>query len=478
MGGRILAVRNFWNGLLGVVFVAGLTAAGAALRFNASTAGFVFLICVLALAVGRGLVAAVSASLAATLAFNYYFLPPLYTFTVADPANWAALVSFLITAIVGSQLIARARGQAARAEQRQREVQILYDLCFRLFTARPDPGGLREALSQVFPLFDAAGGTLRIERPDTPALEIAADGDPSALPTEATSRRDVAAPILLGAAVRGELALRSTTLSDPVVESAGRLIALAVERERLLEEAAHLEALRQSDALKTALLRAVSHDLRSPLTAMALGLERARREATGMTGLPQTLAAVEVERERLSRRVDNLLTVARLEAGVARPRREPVPAAEILRAAREALHATLDGRTVETAVAADCPDLDVDSSLAVEIVINLLENAARVSAPEQPLTLGARPDEDRGGGMILLEVADRGPGIPSTVLARHGGGAHPGSGEVAAGGLGLEIASSLAQAHGGRLFLRPRPGGGAIVGVSLPAITMVTEEAR
>ncbi len=457
-----------------------------ALHFNAVSVALVFLTAVLGLAVSNGLAAALSASVTATLLFNYLFLPPFGTLTIAEPANWVALACFLVAAIVGSQLIARTRAQAERAERRQREVQMLYDLCFRLFTARPDSAGLRDVLAQGFDLLEARGGALRLDRVGAEALEIEAPlgGNGEAPDAE---RRDVTLPILLGATVRGTLSLRQTTASDRVIESAGRLIALAVERDRLLDEAAHTEALRQSDALKTAMLRAVSHDLRSPLTAMALGLERARREAAsdrgradgpGPPGLGETLARVEAERERLARRIDNLLTLARLEAGLARPRREPVPAAEILRAAREALHSSVLGRRVETTVAADCPELDVDASLAVEIFVNLLDNALRAADPTTPIELYA--GQDPGDRLrVALEVRDRGPGLPPS-LRRHTPEASAGATGLAAGGLGLEIAASLARAHGGELHLEDRDGGGTIARVLLPAAlaSQVLETAR
>jgi len=454
---RVPSGSHLRNILVGLAATGLVTLVGHRLALNAISIALLLLTTVLGLAVSNGLAAALAGSLAATLLFNYFFLPPFGTLSISEPANWVALGCFLVAAVVGSQLIARARAQAERAERRQREVQMLYDLCFRLFTARPDSSGLRDVLAQGFALLEARGGTLHLERDgiETLALDAPITAEE---PPERGARRDVTRPILLGATVRGELVLRQTTASDRVVESAGRLIALAVERERLLEEAAHTEALRQSDALKTALLRAVSHDLRSPLTAMALGLERARREAAGIGQLPETLARVEAERERLARRIDNLLTLARLEAGLARPRPEPVPAAEILRAAREALHFSVQGRRVETTVAADCPELDVDAALTVEIVVNLLDNALRATDPETMIELAALSDP-ADPMRVMLAVRDRGPGLPS---GADGFG-------VAAGGLGLEIASSLARAHGGELRLAQRPGGGTEASVVLPA---------
>ena len=349
---------------------------------------------------------------------------------------------------------------------------MLYDLCFRLFTAGPHPSGLQEVMPHLFGLLDASGGSLRVERGDESALVV--DAAAVAVGSE-SGRRDVVVPVLLGAAVRGQLELLQTTASTPVLESAGRLVALAVERQRLLEEAAHTEALRESDSLKTALLRAVSHDLRSPLTAMGLGLTRVRREAGAVPSLQAAIDSVDTERERLTRRIDNLLTLARLEAGLARPRPEPVPPAEILRAAREALHATLAGRSIEIKIAADCPELFVDAPLSVEIVVNLLENAARVSQPGAALELAAAAEAGEHR-RVLIEVMDRGPGLPRDVRARFAAPRskrHTGDLELAAGGLGLEIADSLARAQGGELMLLERDGGGTVARLHLPAAPML-----
>lgn len=454
---------------LGAGLTALLTFAGRTLDLNAATIGFLFLIGVLGLAVGRGLAAALVASLSSTLSFNYYFLPPLHTLTVAEPANWVALGCFLAASVVGSQLITRARRQAARAEWRQREVQMLYDLCFRLFTARPQPGGLREVMPLVFGLLGARGGELRIEGASGALLSVSAPL--SELAGNAATGRDVTVPILLGAAVRGTLELRQTDASQAVLESAGRLVALAAERERLIEEAAHAEVLRQSDTLKTALLRAVSHDLRSPLTAMGLELGALRRQIGGNETSAPALAALESEQARLARRIDNLLTMARLEAGVARPHPEPTPAASLFRAARESLAAVLTGRQVVTQVPPDCPDLLVDPSLVLEILVNLLENAVRAAPPSQPVELVALP----GRGEVALEVRDRGPGLagsaPWAVDALR-------EASMPQGGLGLAIARGLAEANHGRLEFAERAGGGTIARVILPAAEEPPYESR
>jgi two-component system sensor histidine kinase KdpD len=346
--------------LLAVGGVAAVTAASRAMSLNPNAAGFLFLIVVLLSSLRGGLLAGTVASIAATLCYNFFFFPPLYTFTIHEPANWVALAAFLVTSVVVSRLVIAARIEADRAEQRRKEVE-----------------------------------------------------------------------------------------------------ALAVERERFLEERAHLQALRESETLKTSLLRAISHDLTTPLTAITLHTEALRRKADADPELKIPAAGIADETGRLWRRINNLLSMARLEAGKARPRREPTPPADLFRAARENLPLVFQSRPVTVHVDGDCPDANVDPSLALEILVNLIENAHRASPPDALLELTART-HPLDPAQVRLEVLDRGPGLP--VEAAND-----------AGGLGLEIARSLAAANGGSIELTPRPGGGTAARVDLPAAPLPKE---
>ncbi|HKI00927.1 MAG TPA: DUF4118 domain-containing protein [Thermoanaerobaculia bacterium] len=330
-----------------------VTALGRWAGANAPTIVSFYLVVVLGLAAWGGWGAGATASIMAMLCFNYFFLPPFGTMTIADPSNWAALVSFLMASTLASRLVATARRQAEEAQRRRREVETL-----------------------------------------------------------------------------------------------------AIERERLLEEAARLAAVRTSDALKTSLLRAVSHDLRTPLTAMHLEIESLERHVADRPEAIASLRGLSLEQERLARRIDNLLSLARLEAGVAKPHPEPVPPASLFRAARESLALILAGRPVEVRIDPLCPDVWTDPSLTLEILVNLLENAARASPPNQPIELAAGRDP-KAPERVRIEVCDRGSGR--------------GSVEGTSGGLGLRIAWSLAEANGGTFALLDRPGGGTIAWLELPA---------
>jgi two-component system sensor histidine kinase KdpD len=450
---------------------------------NATTAGFAYLLLVLGLATWGGGAVGAAASVVAMGCFNFFFLPPFGTLTIQEPANWAALVTFLIASTVASRLVATARRRAEEAQSRQREVEILYDLCFSLFAASQRPGILGEAAARTLRAIGAESGGLYLAGQEAAVSTFGPEPLPidrallqRALETQeiAEAAGSVFLPLHVGGMTNGVLVARGPEAPRAVLESAGRLLALAIERERLLGEAAHLEAVRESDTLKTSLLRAVSHDLRTPLTAMRLEIESLEGRLAGQPEALASLGGLSLEQGRLARRIDNLLSLARLEGGVARPHPEPVPPSSLFRAGRESLSLILAGRSVEIRVAPHCPDIWADPSLALETLVNLLENAARATSPAQPLELAASPDPEVHD-KIRLEVLDRGPGLPPGVkrllqgtrdLRRTEDDA---AGDSAAGGLGLRIARGLADANGGILTLLDRPGGGTIARLILPA---------
>jgi two-component system sensor histidine kinase KdpD len=478
-----------WAAVPGAVAL--VTLLGRGLGANATTVGFLYLLAVLGLAAWGGWAVGATASVAAMLCFNYFFLHPFHTLTIADAENWVALVCFLAAASLASRLVATARTQAAEAQRRRREVEVLYDLCFGLFAAGQRPGVLGEAAARTLAALGADAGALLLigegggtevvsaigeERPaiDEEALGRTRERRKMLETSAADGRRSIYLPLEVGGLVSGVLVAWGTLAPPALLEPAGRLLALAVERERLLAEAAHLAAVRESDRLKTSLLRAVSHDLHTPLTAMRLEIESLGRH---LADRPQALASLRglaLEEGRLERRIGNLLSMARLEAGLARPHPEAVPAASLFRAAREGLSLPLAGRDLEVRVGPRCPDLWVDPSLALEIVVNLLENAARAAPPGQPIELAARPDADRPG-WVRVEVLDRGPGLPAGLRRllqqprELREGAKQGAGDTTAGGLGLRIARGLAEANGGELALLDRPGGGTVARLTLPA---------
>lgn len=465
--------------IVGLAGTAATTAAGYFVGANPTTIGFVYLVVVLAVAMRYGLVASSVASLVATACYNYFFLPPVGTFTIADPANWVALGAFLLSSFVVSRLVARAQRRADEAEARRTELEALYDLSIDLFAATNRVGALGEAAGRALKTIGASGGGLVLFRDGPPEILLSIGrgldaGDPlvesvgrageSAEVPAADGTRDVYLPLTVGGRANGVLVVRGTRAERNALASVGRLVALAVEREKFLSESAHLDALRESDALKTSLLRAVSHDLRTPITAIRMGLDRLQREA-GVSARP-AMEEVSRETERLSRRIDNLLAMARVDAGTFAAHPEPFPAADLFRAALDTLPMVLNDRSVDVSVAHETPDVFVDPVLGVEILTNLLENAVRAAPAGEPLGLHAETSPI-DPARVRLDVLDRGPGVPAAVRKPDAGRS----------GLGLEICRSLAHAVGGTIALLDRPGGGTIARLELPAARLAASEA-
>ena len=459
--------------------IGAITSIGSGLHLNPSTVGFLYLIVVLLISLRGGLLIGTVASLVATACYNFFFFPPLYTFTIAEPANWVALAAFLVASVTVNRLVVAARLQAEKAEQRRTELETLYTLSIDLFTATNQVGALGVAAGRALQLLGARAGGLVLfdgssyrqqvvswagEKPDEIEDVIAGVGrhrEPLEFPS--AFGRDVYLPLLVGGKPTGALVARGTNASKQALESAARLVALAVERERFIEENAHMQALRESEALKTSLLRAISHDLTTPITAITLRTESLRRRGAADGETLEDVNAIAEETSRLRRRIDNLLSMARLEAGKARPRREPTPPADLFRAVRENLPGVFATRRVDMHVDDDCPDANVDPALTLEILVNLLENAHRVSPENASIELVARKhpiDADK----IRIEILDRGPGIPLQTS------------DVAQRGLGLEIARGLAAVNGGSVGLAPRSGGGTIARIDLPAALLPVQE--
>jgi two-component system sensor histidine kinase KdpD len=470
---RVRAVLSFVSAQ---VLIALVTAIAIQLGANTTTAGFAYLIAVLAISIYAGLTTGLVSSLLATACFNYFFLPPLRTFTIADPANWVALCSFFLASLIASRLVVRARSQAASAEARRQEIEALYSLSIDLFTATNRVGALGEAASRALSNVGATGGGL-----------ILFDGSPNAqivvcwsgpkddevedlvagvgrhhqtLEFPARGGRDVYLPLAIGGAVIGVLVACGSHATRRALESVAALVALAVERERFVEQSSHLQALRESDALKTSLLRAVSHDLSTPLTAISLQVERLQRQLAA-SDLRDVVADLAEQTSRLRRRIENLLAMARLESGNFVPRPEPTPPADLFRAVREHLPLVVQKHPLRVEVRDDCPDVLADPSLALEVLVNLVENADRASPPNSPIELLAHR-HPLDGKRVRLEILDRGAGIAE----------HPAESDTARRGLGLEIARSFAAANGGQVTLTNRPGGGAVARVDLPAAVL------
>lgn len=479
-GSRGAALRAAASSLL---LIALLTAAAVALRLNPAGAGFVLLVGVLLIASRQRLAVATFAAVAATASYNYFFFPPRRTLTIDDPENWIALATFLLTSLLANRLLVRERVQAQHARVSREEIEALYEMSLALLRGAGGIEQIGEAAVRYLDRIGARGGGVILfgaspqhqqvlswtgEAMSDEVEDIAAGVARHGRITDIPSRfgRDVCIPLTVAGRVRAALIARTAAPTLSALESAASLLAFAIERDRFLHERAHVEALRETSELKTSLLQAVSHDLKSPLTVLAVESEALQRIGGSDAEAAAHVRVIRDEVARLHRRIENLLSIARSEAGIVSPRAEPTPPADLFRAARESLPTITGTRAMQTRVEDDTPDVLADPSLALEIVINLIENADRASPPDAPVELCAlRSGEVEG--RVWIEVRDRGPGLTAEQARRVRSLAEPP--DATSRGIGIELARTLAVLSGGSVEWFERSGGGTIARVDLPA---------
>jgi two-component system, OmpR family, sensor histidine kinase KdpD len=411
--------------------------------------GVLYIFAVLPVAVVWGLWFALPVSVASMLAFNWFFLPPRHTFTLEDGENWFALAVYLATAVVVSHLAARARRRAVAAEQRERESALLAELASELLAGR-------KLGDEVGEIADRAAHVLGVR---SAWIDLG--------PSRNTNRTQVPYPLEVSGQQIGTIYM--PTGADPSLEARSRflpalaaLLAVAAEREQLENEALEAEMLRRSDLVKTTLLRAVSHDLRSPLTGVRTAIGALRNPTLNLTSADREdlLETIELESSRLGRIVGDLLDLSRLEAGADPPDTEAWDLADLVRQTVD----TLDGHD-RVEVAGETPVVEVDATQLQRALANLLENALKFSPADASVHVRITATRKEA----IVRVVDHGPGLEPGELERVFDPFHRREGDPRAGaGLGLAIARGFVEANGGRLWAESRPGQGATFAVALP----------
>lgn len=416
--------------------------------------GVVYLIGVLVVSSAFGLTAGLATGAVSVLALNFLFIAPNHSLAVAHSGEWLSLAAFAVAAVIGSELAARARRRAVEAAQRAREAELGERLATLIAAGADLEHALPAVALQAARALGAEEGVIHLESVAPPqragqtlALEVA------------------------GARV-GELRLIACprgALDTPAAARIGRIVAslilLARERDRHVAERVDAEALRRSNALKTVLLRAVSHDLRSPLMAImaaagALSLEH----PSGADG--ELVQTVLEQSERMDRLVSDLLDLSRMQGGVLSPARDWCDPADIAGAAVAGDARNRDPKRVRLEVARGVPLVRVDPRQIERVIANLVSNAVKFSPASTPVEVRVTA----ASGHVEVTVTDHGPGIPADLRERifepfqrlAAAAPTPGS------GLGLAIARGLAEANGCRLDVSPAPGGGSVFTLSIP----------
>ncbi|HET6960918.1 MAG TPA: ATP-binding protein [Terriglobia bacterium] len=451
---------------------------------NATTLALSFLLVVLLTAAYSGLGPAILAALASMLCFNFFFLEPIGTFTIHDPQNWVALFAFLVTAIIASQLSSAARKRTREAEESHEQVWKLYQVSRAIITT-PDPETAVAIISeQVREIFNI--GNCEVYVPDEGGklgrTEAAAQVNASNLLLQevfesGAIRGDagegaIYAPLKVGVRVTGVMVLTSCELKRATIEAIGVLVALALERARFLKELSRTEALRQSDQLKSALLASVSHDLRTPLTSIRAAVDNLLDKSLDWDrdALREFHLIISEEVGRLTRLVQNLLEMARIEAGELHPAREWASVNEMIDTVLERCAATLANHQVIVELKEGLPLVKVDARLLASALANLVENAAQYSSAQSHIVVCAEVDTNTN--TLTMRIQDEGPGIPVHDLPRlfdkfyrgskHSASRHQGT------GMGLAISRGIVEAHGGKIWVESSSGIGSTFFFSVP----------
>jgi two-component system, OmpR family, sensor histidine kinase KdpD len=476
-----------------------------------------YMLVVIVAAVQLGRAAAVLASISSFLALDFFFVQPIYTLTVADPTEWLALCVFLLVAIVTGELTARVRTKAQEALQHDLEMTTLaeasWEIASDLDSKRAMDYVLNKiasllSLSEVAVIANTEDGKLEaisahaMSKDEAEALfkgktaeaidfvfrralplgpravqfpNLASAGQPDQNAANYTELDVTLLPIYVEGNVSAVLYIRSNLALPPnrrehqLLSALVNHVGLLLQRDKSLRAEAKAQALLEADQLKTALLSMVSHDFRSPLTSIKASIQtlKSAGSALALDEQENLLQAVDLEVDRLNRMVSNILDLSRLEAGAWRPKREQVPASELLGSMLDFFNKR-DNQRIKIHNEVGENMVLLDSVQISQVLHNLLENALKYSPQDQAVELYCR----RLDQALEFEVRDRGMGIAQedkgTIFEPFSRGRSLNESNIPGVGIGLAICRGLVKAHGGTVQADPRDGGGSIFRVTLP----------
>jgi two-component system sensor histidine kinase KdpD len=446
---------------------------------NPTTVALTFLLVVLLLASRWGLPVAITTAVVATLAFNYFFLPPVHTFTITESQNWIALLAFLASAIVASRLSERARREALNATRRRKEVERLYSLSQQLLATDNVMELLNSIPHYVRDAFGLKAAAMFLPKRKEVYRTGADHPELSEEQLESVSGRGELVvdeeqqlcfvPLRIGVKPVGSLGLEGAVLSRETLEAVGSLIAISIERAGAIETLTRAEAARESEKLRSALLDSVTHEFRTPLTSIKASVTTLlSTPQIDSEGQKELLTVIDEEADRLNRLVGEAAEMAQLDAQQVELRRETYTVRQVVEAALEKSKQVLAGREVKLQLPESLPSVRIDLERIAEVLVQLLENAAKYSPPGTPITISAEPD----GKMMDISVADRGPGIDdmeqSLVFEKFYRGRDQRY-RVQGTGMGLAIAKAIVEAHGGTIGVTSQLGSGSVFHFTVPS---------
>jgi two-component system sensor histidine kinase KdpD len=485
----------FLRYLVALLLVAAATGVSSlvTLEFSPTNLVMIYLLAVVLAAVYLGRGPAVFASFSGVLAFDFFFVPPRFTFTVADTEYLLTFAGFLIVGVVISYLTAQVREQAEAAQRREAETSALYALSRDLAIA-DDFGAILTAVAthveQTFgrdiviylpegDRLQAHNLTAKVENSETDREAVTwvfQKGEPAGRGTDLFSASQARyLPLKTSQGIVGVLGVRPKEPGRQLTAGQRRLLqafasqaSLAIERVQLAGQARQIELLQATEQLQNALLNSISHDLRTPLVSItgALSTLSMQDDELHDEDRRSLIDTAYEEAHRLNRLVSNLLDMTRLEAGAMRVARELTDVQDLIGSALGQIENRLTDRNVHVEISPEMPLVPLDFVLIVHALVNLLDNALKYSQDGSPLEIQAQMSD----GEVQISVLDRGIGIPAGDLSRvfdkfyrihrpeH----------VTGTGLGLAISKGIVEAHGGRIWAANRPGGGTIVTIAVP----------
>jgi two-component system, OmpR family, sensor histidine kinase KdpD len=445
---------------------------------NATTAGLLYLLEILLIATVATLVESVMASLAAALCFNVFFLPPIGRLTIADPQNWVALMAFLVTALVASKLSAGLRARQAEMLEAQRNIERLYALSRSMLLASDTREVRRVIINKLIELFGFS--QVALYEPATGAFQRSG---PDSLITDEMLRQTAVrgaveyfesqrlslVPITLGGAHLGGLGFVGARLTDANLQALANTIALALAQSQAREAQTRADAVRKSEELKSVLIDALAHDLKTPLTAIDTAADLlVRPQFLSEDQRRDLLTVIREEVGGLKRIMEEAIHLARLDAKRLRLDYRSLSVQQMAQQAIDSLGALAGSHHLVLDIPAGLPRVHVDPELLAQALKQLIDNAVKYSSAGSEIRVSA----EETGGLVSISVADHGPGLTpleqARVFDKFYRGEHGRTG-VQGTGMGLAIAREIVEAHGGNVRVESNPGLGSRFTISLSA---------
>ncbi len=448
------------------------------LHVNETTVAMTFMVGILLVAANWGLRHSIYLSLLSAAAFNFFFLPPVLTFTIGDSRNWIALFAFLITGIVASQLAERARREAKISRRRQREAERLYEFSQQMLVTGNVIDLLNVLPQMIAATFNLAGAAIylrerdRIYRSSPNYMDVTASELRDAAFTRDHRRDDergvTLVPILLGTRPIGSVGITGEGTSPEALDAVCGLAAIAIERAGAVETLTRVQASRESERLRNALLDSVAHELRTPLTSITAAITMLQSNPLlDKEQSVEMMQVIEEEAARLDRLVGQAMEMAELDANDIKLDLRRHSMREAVEIALEAVQGPLKSHPVELRLPDTLPLVQMDLERIAKVLQHLLENASKYSAEGSPIFVSAEVSK----GQLVTSVADRGSGVDDLERMMIFDKFYRGQGQryrVQGTGMGLAIAKAIVEAHGGTIDVTSQPSQGSVFSFYLP----------